>query len=399
MKKMEFSRREFAALALPATLKAAPKGPNERINLGVIGSGERGQALIRDVEKCRDLNVAVTAICDIWRPNREKAAAQAARIWGETPRTTEDYRELLGWDSVDAVLIATPDFAHSRILKAAVEAGKDAYCEKPMGTDFAEAKAAYLAVKASKQVVQIGTQRRSDPRYVAAARLVQSGILGKVTRVTVSVNFFEPRWRRDYQDVRDADVAWNRLLVRDPNPRYDARRLRQWQLFREYTNGIPGLWMSHFVDLIPWFLNDPYPAAAVASGGVYFWKDGRETEDVFHALLEYPKECLFSFAMSLTNSEGNQNLWLGTRGTLDMDRFVLSGRGTTAPDRIQEEITIQPEEVNSHMANFIECIRSRRQPRADIDAGFRHAVAGCMAAIARDTGRKVYFDPVRLEIV
>ncbi len=398
MRKMEFSRREFAALALPATLKA-PKGPNERINLGVIGSGERGQALIRDVEKCRDLNVGVTAVCDIWRPNREKAAAQAARIWGETPRTTEDYRELLGWDSVDAVLIATPDFAHSRILKAAVEAGKDAYCEKPMGTDFAEAKAAYLAVKASKQVVQIGTQRRSDPRYVAAARLVQSGILGKVTRVTVSVNFFEPRWRRDYQDVRDADVAWNRLLVRDPNPRYDARRLRQWQLFREYTNGIPGLWMSHFVDLIPWFLNDPYPAAAVASGGVYFWKDGRETEDVFHALLEYPKECLFSFAMSLTNSEGNQNLWLGTRGTLDMDRFVLSGRGTAAPDRIQEESTIQPEEVNSHMANFIECIRSRRQPRADIDAGFRHAVAGCMAAIARDTGRKVYFDPVRLEIL
>jgi predicted dehydrogenase len=396
---MEFSRREFAALALPATLKAAPKGPNERINLGVIGSGERGQALIRDVEKCRDLNVAVTAVCDIWRPNREKAAAQAAGIWGETPRTTEDYRELLGWDGVDAVLIATPDFSHSRILKAAVEAGKDVYCEKPMGTDFAEAKAAYLAVKASKQVVQVGTQRRSDPRYVAAARLVQSGILGKVTRVTVSVNFFEPRWRRDYQDVRDADVAWNRLLVRDPSPRHDARRLRQWQLFREYTNGIPGLWMSHFVDLIPWFLNDPYPAAAVASGGVYFWKDGRETEDVFHALLEYPKECLFSFAMSLTNSEGNQNLWLGTRGTLDMDRFVLSGRGSSAPDRIEQEITIQPEEVNSHMANFIECIRSRRQPRADIDAGFRHAVAGCMAAIARDTGRKVYFDPVRLEIV
>jgi|YNPMSStandDraft_1061717.scaffolds.fasta_scaffold14995_3 predicted dehydrogenase len=399
MTKRQLSRRQFAALAVPVGLNAAPKGPNERINLGVIGSGERGQALIRDVERCRDLNVAVTAVCDIWRPNRERATAQAATIWGETPRSTDDYRELLAWDSVDAVLIATPDYSHSRILKAAVEAGKDAYCEKPMGTDFAEAKAAYLAVKASKQIVQIGTQRRSDPRYVAAARLVQSGLLGKVTRVAVSLNFFEPRWRRDYGDVRDADVAWNHLLVRDPNPRPEARRLRQWQLFREYTNGIPGLWMSHFVDLIPWFLNDPYPAAVVASGGVYFWKDGRETEDVFHALLEYPTECLFSFSMSLTNSEGNQHLWLGTRGTLDMDRFLLSGRGTTAPDRIEQEITIQPEEVNSHMANFIECIRSRRPPRADVEAGFRHSVAGCMAAIARDTGRKVYFDPVRLEII
>lgn len=399
MNDVKLTRRDLAGLAIPARLAAAPKGPNERIQIGVIGAGGRGQALMKDVEQCRDLNVAVTAICDVWRPNREKAAAMAAKTWGEAPRQTVDYRELLSWESVDAVLIATPDFAHSRILKAAVEAGKDVYCEKPMGTDFAEAKAAYLAVKHSRQVVQIGTQRRSDGRYIAAAKLVRSGVLGQVTRVVTSVNFFEPRWRRDYADVAGADVAWDLLRMHDPARRADARRLRQWQLFRDYTNGIPGLWMSHFIDLVPWFLDDPYPAGVVASGGVYLWKDGRETEDVFHALLEYPKGFLVSFAMSLTNSEGNQNTWHGTRGTLDMDRFTLSGKGSSAPDRIREEMKIQPEEVNSHMANFIECIRSRGRPRADIDAGFRHAVAGCMAAIARDTGRKVRFDPQRLEIV
>jgi hypothetical protein len=102
--------------------------------------------------------------------------------------------------------------------------------------------------------------------------------------------------------------------------------------------------------------------------------------------------------MSLTNSEGNRNHWYGTRGTLDMDRFLITGAGTTAEDRVKEEIRIRPEEVNSHMANFLECVRSRQQPRADIQAGFSHAVAGCMAAVAMKERREVRFDPARVEM-
>ncbi|MCW5978316.1 MAG: Gfo/Idh/MocA family oxidoreductase [Bryobacteraceae bacterium] len=395
----DLSRRSLLAAALPAGLTRAQKSANDRINIGVIGAGGRGGALMAEVEKCRDLNVAVTAVCDVWRPNREKAAARAAKTWGEQPRQTVDYQELLSWNSVDAVLIATPDFAHSRMLKHAVEAGKDAYCEKPMGVDFGEAKAAYLAVKASKQVAQMGTQRRSDGQHIAAARLLRSGVLGTVTRVDIAVNFFEPRWARDYADVADADVSWNYVKMNDPRRRADPRRLRQWQLFRDYTNGIPGLWMSHFSDLVPWFLGDPYPSGAVANGGVFLWKDGRETCDVFQAVLDYPKGFLFSFAMSLTNSEGNRNLWLGSRGSLDLDAFTISGKGSGAPDRLAEEIRLEPDEVNSHMANFIECVRSRQSPRADVQAGFSHAVAGCMAAVARDAGRKVRFDADRLEMI
>lgn len=398
MNRANVSRRAVLAAA-PSVLMAARKGANDRINIGIIGAGGRGQALMRDVEQARDLNVAITAVCDVWRPNREKAVAAVARTWNEKPRDTVDFQELLSWDSVDAVLIATPDFAHSRILKHAVEAGKDAYCEKPMGVDFAELKAAYLAVKKSNQVVQVGTQRRSDGRHIAAAKLLQSGILGTVTRVDISVNFYEPRWARDYSDAVETDVSWDHFNFMDKKRPRDPRRLRQWQLFRDYTNGIPGLWMSHFSDLIPWFLGDPYPGGAVTNGGVYLWKDGRETYDVFHALLDYPKGFLFSFAMSLTNGEGNRNLWHGTRGTLDLDAFTISGKGTQAPDRLPKEIVLQPEEVNSHMANFIECMRSRKPPRADVEAGFSHAVAGCMAAVARDTGPKTRFDPQRLEIV
>jgi predicted dehydrogenase len=268
-----------------------------------------------------------------------------------------------------------------------------------MGTVFSEAKAAYLAVKNSRQVVQIGTQRRSDGGYIAAAKLVQSGILGDVTRINVSVNFQEPRWRRDYSAVKSADVDWKRFVMHRAAKSYDARLLREWQLFSYNTNGIAGLWMSHFSDVVHWFTGDPYPESAVANGGVFLWKDGRETSDVFEAVLTYPKGFLFTFAMSLTNSDGNVNLWHGTKGTLDMDKLVITGAGSSRKDRIQQEIRVQPEKVSSHMHNFLECVRGRTTPRADIQAGFSHAVAGTMSSTALAEGRRVRFDRQRLEIV
>lgn len=224
------------------------------------------------------------------------------------------------------MIIESPDFTHSEILAEAVRAGKDVYCEKPMATVFADAKRAYHAVRASRQVVQIGTQRRSDPGLLGAAKLMQQGVLGQVTRVDMEVNFQEPRWRRSAPEFREEDVDWGRFLFGRSERPFEARRIREWQLFRDYTNGLPGLWMSHFIDLVPWFTGKPYPVSAVASGGVYLWKDGRETEDTFQALLEYPGGMLVRWAMSLTNaSPANRNLWYGTRGMLDCDALRISG--------------------------------------------------------------------------
>ncbi len=392
------SRRAFVSAAVPVSLSAA-RGPNDRINIGVIGTGSRGQYLMRELEKCKPMNVAVTAVCDVYKPNLEKAAAMAAQAYGFEPRTTPDYQEVLSWKEVDAVILAAPDFTHSPMLQRAVLAGKDAFCEKPMGTVFAEAKAAYQAVRRSDRVVQIGTQRRSEGPYIAAARFVRSGALGKVTRVETSVNFYEPRWRRDYTHIRREDVSWDHFLMHLPKREYDARLLREWQLFRDFTNGIAGLWMCHFIDLVPFFMDDPYPSGAVAKGGVYLWQDGRQTSDVFHALLDYPKGFLVSFSMSLTNAGGDRNHWYGSRGTLDMNRFMVSGAGSRAPDRIETETRLQPEPTNSHMANFIECLRSRAAPRGDIQAGFSHAVATTMASTALEQGRNVRFDAERLEII
>lgn len=397
MSPSKISRRTFTGAALSASVARAA-APGDRVAIAIIGAGGRGQAHMRDLEKLSD-RVAITAICDVFRPNLERAAEMVAKTWGATPYQTADYREVLARKDVDAVIIATPDFSHSRILQHAVEAGKDAFCEKPMGTVFAEAKAAFLAVKKTGRVVQIGTQRRSEGAYVAAAKLVRSGVLGQITRIDVSVNFQEPRWRRDHSSVSSGQVAWEQYLMHLPRRPFDARRLREWQLFSDYTNGIPGLWMSHFSDVVHWFMDELYPVGAVANGGVFLWKDGRETSDVFCALLDYPKGFLFSFAMSLTNSAGNRNLWHGTRGTLDMDTMTISGAGSRMPDRIQETTKIQPEKVTSHMEDFLECVRTRGTPRADIQAGFSHAVAGVMASEALRTGRRIRFDPERLELI
>ena len=400
MTNSSLTRRTFVGAAAASTTVLRSLGANNKINIGLVGAGTRGSAHIKDLIALKDLNITIAGVCDVWRVNREKAAAAVEAGFGARPKTTTDYREMLSWKDIDAVVIATPDFSHPIILKAAVEAGKDAYVEKPFGTNLADVKAAYFAVKNSKQVVQCGTQKRSDPYLMTAAKHVRAGRLGQVSRIEFAVSFQEPRWRRPKETVDPADVDWKMFQMGRINRGFDQRLFREWQLFSdETTNGIPGLWMSHFIDLVPWFMEDPYPAGAVSNGGVYLWKDGRKTSDTFYTLLDYPKGFMVAFSMNLTNAAGNRNLWFGTLGTLDCDKRVISGEGSKMKDKIKGAIELKPETTDSHMQNFLECIRSRQTPRADVQAGFSHAVADIMSAEALAKGRRMRFDPAKLEIL
>ena len=396
---MHGSRRTFLAAAAAAPLAGAwQRSPNDRIRLGQIGCGGRSRDHLTELVRSGE-NAAIVAICDVWRVNRELKAAAVEKAFGAAPKQTTQYQDLLAMKDVDGVLIATPDMTHPRILADAVAAGKDVYVEKPFAVNFADAKMAWQAVKRTRQVVQVGTQRRSDPTIIGAATAIHNGVIGKVTRVEMGVHFQEQRWRRDYDNVKADDVDWESFQFggRIKGP-FNPRKLREWQLFRETTNGIAGLWMCHLIDLAPWFLNDPYPKHAMTMGGVYLWKDGRQTSDVFESMVEY-NECLVTFAMSLTNAAGNRNLWFGTRGTLDIDNAKISGEGSRDPHRLTAETAIEKVPVESHMANFLRCMRTRQTPRASVDNGFQHAVAGCMAAVSLDTGRRVSFDREKLELV
>mgnify|MGYP005845718439 FL=1 len=202
-----FTRREFfarSAVGTAAVLAGAHTlargdvlGANERICVGVIGAGSRAGELMKDVHKAQtDLNVEITAVCDVWRPNREAAAAVVRDWYGREPRQFTRYQDLIALDDVDAVIIATPDFGHSKILAEALLAGKDAYVEKPMVTELEDAKTALDAATETGRVVQVGTQRRSEGRWKAVAKMIRSGILGTISRVEIGWNDAGPRWKR-----------------------------------------------------------------------------------------------------------------------------------------------------------------------------------------------------------
>jgi len=289
------------------------------------------------------------------------------------------------------VLIATPDFAHTPIMIEALKAGKDVYVEKPMSLTVEEANEALDLARANKRVVQVGTQRRSEGCWKAARKLLATGALGHISRVSAANCFNHARWARDFSDCKEEDVDWEAYLFNRPMVPFDPRLLRRWHLYRMCTNGLSGLWMAHLVDAAHNVMGATYPNSAVALGGLYVWKDGREHGDNFHAILDYPEGFLFNWAMSLTNASGTHYTLHGRYGTIDMEKRTYSGEGGEEGKQIDAG-TLEAIPDENHMANWLDCIRSRELPTADIAFGHQHSVATIMAAAALDTGQRMRYD-------
>jgi predicted dehydrogenase len=401
------SRRGFlgaAALAGAGLLPSRAAGANDRLSLGLIGVGDRGSALLGQVlGLARAHNAEVTAVCDVWRVNLGKAASRVRAASGREPRTFTRFGDVLALKDVDAVVIATPDFTHAPILIAALKAGKDAYVEKPMALDVGEASEALDLARAGNRVVQAGTQYRSHGGYHAAARELAAGAVGTVSRVTAQANFNGARWARPFADCKEADVDWSAYLFNRPARPFDPKLLRRWQLYRDCTNGLPGLWMSHYADAVHLLTGAKYPSAAVALGGVYAWKDGREHADTIHAALDYPEGFLFDWGMGLGNAAGTHFSVHGTKGTLDLGTNYASPSEVTitpegGPKASGSARKVPHDPSPDHMANWLECLRTRRRPRADIEYGHQHAVATILTAAALESGRRQRYDPARREV-
>jgi predicted dehydrogenase len=394
-----------AALGLgPLVLTERVKGANDRIRVGIIGAGQRGSALMREAyEVGKELNVEIVAVCDVWRRNLDRAADTVRKWYGRDPLKFVAHEDLLASKEVDAVIIATADFQHARHLIDAMKAGKDAYCEKPMANDLKDANECLQVWRQTRQVVQIGTQRRSDGRWAAAAELLQTGILGTVTRVESQWHFFGPRWRRP-GDVKDAlkdpsQIDWKRFLMGKPYHPFDPHRFLEWRLYRDYSSGLIDQWMSHMIDVVHWLTGERFPKSVVAHGGIFLWKDGRENEDVVVVALEYPKGFLCTFSASLTNSAGGPELTVrGTNGSFDSDSWTVAGTGGGGEHRLKDAVKIQPKPSVSHMRNWLECLRTRQQPNATVEHGYQHSIACIMAAQALWTGRRITFDAQRARL-
>lgn len=397
MNSPSLSRRTFLAasgMALGAgiALNRRAFGANDRISLAIIGAGDRGTSHIADIAKLKDShNVTITAVCDVWRVNLDNAAERVTKWFGAAPFTTTRFGEVLVRDDVDAVVIATPDFGHTPIMLEALKAGKDVYVEKPMSLEMDMANEAVDLARANGRVVQVGTQKRSEGKWRAAHEFLAGQGLGTLTRVSSSVCFNHPRWARDVSNCKVEDVDWEAYLFNREKVPFDPNLIRRWHLYRMCTNGLAGLWMCHLVDVAHIITGATYPDSAVALGGIYQWKDGREHTDVFHALLDYPEGFLFDWSMSITNAAGNRYNAHGRYGTMDVERLTYSGDGGEKGHEIEAgAITAQPD--GNHMANWFECLRSRERPAADIEFGHQHSVATIMAAEALHTGQRMKYD-------
>src|SRR5437764_1309908 len=323
----------FASTALSASRVV---GANDRISLAHIGTGNRGSELdwIAAQLKTKQ-NVEMTAVCDLWKLKREKAVAANEKYYGRAPRAFQHLEDVLALKDVDAVIISTPEHSHSPILKMVVDAGKDAYCEKPMGNVLAEVKAARDAVKQHNKIVQVGTQHRSEPYPRAAHDLVQSGALGEVSKVEVVWNYHGPRWRGRPESklVREEDTDWRKWLLTKPYRPFDPQVYCEFRLYKDFSSGIADQWMSHGIDLVHWFMNDSFPRSVLAHGGIFAWHDGRENADTFHALLEYPKGFLVSYSTSFGNDAPSFTRIMGTKATL----INIGGEGSQRWKLVEEK--------------------------------------------------------------
>jgi predicted dehydrogenase len=390
-------------------------GANDRIALGHIGIGNRGSQLHLMASRVKDkYNVETVAVCDLWRSNRERAAADAQRYYGRAPRAVQHPEELLALKDVDAVFIATPEHSHSPLLKATVEAGKHAYCEKPMGNVLEEVTAARDAVRQRNVVVQIGTQHRSEPYQLAAREVLRSGALGDISKYEIVWNYNGPRWRGRPQvkQIREADTDWRAWLRTKPFRPFDPQLYFEFRLYREFSSGIPDQWMSHGIDLVHFFTNE-VPRSVVAHGGVFAWHDGRQNPDTFQALVQYPS-FLASYSTSFGNDCDSFSRIMGKKATLvniggeGSPRWkVVEEKGNHEDnptiDRAERWVTLpgddKPGPINigdedlSHASNWFECLRAgNRQTNATVDHGFLHSVACIMAAQSYWSGKRLYYD-------
>jgi predicted dehydrogenase len=400
-------------------------GANDRISLAHVGNGSRGGDLDLIASKLKTShNVEMTAVCDLWKGNREKAIATNTGYYGRAPKGIQYIEDVLAMKDVDGVLISTPDFAHSPLLKLAAEAGKDTYIEKPMGNVLSEAKAARDAVLHAKTVVQVGTQHRSEPYQVAAQKVASGGSLGDISKVEIVWNYHGPRWRgrEEVKQIREQDTDWSKWLLSKPKRPFDPQTYFEFRLYKDFSSGIPDQWMSHAIDLVHWFTGDNYPKSVVSHGGVLAWHDGRETPDTFQTLLEYPKGFLVSYSTSFGNDAPSFTRYMGKKATLiniggeGSPRYqVIEEKGTHEDDsdidekrkssfvQLSGEKGLPPMGIDDlsleHMANWFDCMRSRKQPNASVHEGFAHSAACVMAAQSYWSGKKLYWDAANESIV
>jgi predicted dehydrogenase len=408
-------------------------GSNDRVRVGVVGYSDRHRSshIPCFMNHYKELNFDVVAVSDIWKLRREEGAATWKDKMGHDVIACRNNEEMYGKKLVDAVFVSTADFQHALHTIEAVKAGCDVYAEKPFAETMADNRAALKAIKASNRIVQIGSQRRSGANYHAADAFIKSGKFGPITMVELTWNVNQPgRWRRPKAVplLKEEDTDWKRYLMNRPFEKFDSRKYLEFRLFWPYSSGLPGQWMSHQIDTVHWFSGLQHPRSVVANGGVYMWKDGRQNWDTITAVFDYgpvndPKTGFqVTFQSRMHNGDDRPGeIYYSNGGELNLVNNTVSPKGGLTK-RLADEMNMQPNQLpemslsavepvvtsantggdnltSAHIRNWMECVRSRKQPNAPVEAGYSHAIATSMTNAAVRTGLKATFDEKTQEIM
>jgi predicted dehydrogenase len=370
-------------------------GANERVQLGLIGCGDRGRFDMGNFLKTGQADVV--AVCDVWATQVERARKEAPNA-----RAFSDHRRLLELKDVDVALIAVPDHWHAPIAIDALSAGKDVYVEKPLTLRIEEGPAVVKAARVNKRVCQVGMQQRSGKHYLEAKReYLDSGKLGKITlaRTWWHGNTYHLRHAPASLQALPADLDWAHFLGPVKWRDWDPQQYYNWRAYLDFGGGQVTDLFTHWIDVVHMFMGQDVPVAASAAGGVYQYKDGRTAPDTINVLLEYASEFTATFEATLVPGiTGAAQEFCGTKGRLWIDRgryeFHPLGRNAQ-PVVVKAESDIDMD----HVENFLACVKSRQLPNGDVLAGHRSAQASHLGNISYIEKRRIHFDPVREEIL
>ena len=414
-----FPRRDFlktsaaVALAAPAVLRA--QNANDKLNIGWIGVGTRGYAGLDWLHTAVPENIAVTAICDTYTGHLARAKDRVQTIYGITPKTYNDYRELLADKSIDAVFIMTPEHLHHDMTIAALRAGKNVYIEKPLAHTIEEGFDIVNEWKKSGKIVQVGTQNRSSSLYKKAKEMVEQGQIGDIHYVRAfwyrnsAPN--DPAWRYVVPpEANPENTDWPKFLGPAPKRPWDAQRYFQWRLYWDYSGGISTDLLVHQTDIVNFVLSKTVPLSCMASGGIYRWTDktdDREVPDTLSAIYEYDGGFHINYSCYFGNERyGYGEQVCGNEGTIEvMNRqdlyFTPEAFKGKPPASVKARQPIHLNGKNdfneadgaiNHFRNFIQSVLGNEKPIAPPPVGQQAAISGHMATLSFKNQKKILWD-------
>jgi predicted dehydrogenase len=403
------TRREFikATAISTAALLVSPSrvlGANDRVRVGMIGVGARGQDLLKQLLAVPDAQLV--AIADIYSRSRDQAKKLAPGI-----QTLDDHRRLLEMKDIDGVIVASPLHLHAHHFLDVLASGKDLYSEKTMTWSIPEAEQCLAAANKSDRVVQIGLQHESSGSLADSKKWIKDGMLGKITQVESWMSRNSPhgqgQWVRPVpSDCNPQNVNWSAFLNGRHQRPFDANKFINWRLFWEFSGGNVTENMVHQMAWIMSALELPLPSAAYMSGGVFSEKDGREVPDTIAITLDFPNDLVVTWQSTFNNNHyGLGEHILGSDGSIEH----VAGATDMVTGRSPEITRYSPEPANrksgsaitsetqdqNHMANWIDCIRSRKTPNAPVEIGYRSAIAAHMANLAYRQKQRVTLETAK----